>query len=187
VTERRARQPLGVNLGDIAPKVEPVPELHELLLDNFGLDKAELHTGRLSMSGPCFRHFGFDDRRQSVNTFEGFLVEVGLYQLDAEMPLDLHDELEYVDGIDFQFSAEQRLVVAQIPGGQVGDPQAIQYNGLELLPNARHVVRLQHQSIPQSSPVETNTRSVRNGLWKLSFVCERAYLRIQCNEFNATA
>ena len=69
------------------------------------------------MSGPCFRHFGFDYRRQSVNTFEVFLVEVTLYQLDAEVPLNLQHELEYVDGIDFQFSAEQRLIVAQILWG----------------------------------------------------------------------
>ena len=58
------------------------------------------------MSGPCFRHFGFDHRRQSVNAFEVFLVEVGLHQLDAEMPLNLQNELKYVDGIDFQFSAD---------------------------------------------------------------------------------
>src|SRR5580700_2159396 len=116
------------------------------------------------MSGPCFRHFGFDDRRQSVNTFEVFLVEVALHQLDAEMPLNLQNELEYVDGIDFQFSAEQRLIVPQILGGQVGDPQALQYNGLELLLNARHIGHLQHQRIPQSSPIEIDTTSVPKGL-----------------------
>jgi hypothetical protein len=102
------------------------------------------------MSGSCFRHFGFDDRRQSVNTFEVFLVKVGLHQLDAEMPFNLQDELEDVDGIDFQFSAEQQLIVAKILRGQVGDPQALQYNGLELLLNASHMVHLQHESIPQS-------------------------------------
>ena len=101
-----------VSQGDIAPpKSAPVLELNEMLssLNNFCLDKRELNIGELSMSGPGFRHFGFDDRRQSVNTFEVFLVEIGLHQLDAEMPLNLQNELEYVDGIDFQFSAEQRL------------------------------------------------------------------------------
>jgi len=50
------------------------------------------------MSGLCFRHFGLDDRRQSVNAFEVFLVEVALHELNAEMPLDLQNELEYVNG-----------------------------------------------------------------------------------------
>ncbi len=90
------------------------------------------------MSGSCFRDFGFDDRRQSVNAFEGFLVEVGLHQLDAKMPFNLQNELEHVDRIDFQFSAKQRLIVAQILGRQVGDLQTLQYDGLELLLNAFH-------------------------------------------------
>jgi hypothetical protein len=54
------------------------------------------------------------------------------------MPFNLHNELKDVDGIDFQFSADQRLIVAKIRGSQVGDPQALQYNGLELLLNAGH-------------------------------------------------
>jgi hypothetical protein len=61
-----------------------------------------------------------------------FLVEVGLYQLDAEMPLDLKHKLKDIDGIDFQFATEQRLIVAQILRSHVGNPQALQYNGLKL-------------------------------------------------------
>jgi hypothetical protein len=67
-----------------------------------------------------------------------FLVKAAPHQLDAEVPLNLQDELEYVDRIDFQFSAKQRLIVAQILRGQVSDPQAVQYEGLELLLNTRH-------------------------------------------------
>ena len=78
------------------------------------------------------------------------LVKVALYQLDAKMPLDLQDELKDVDGIDFKFSAEKRLIVAQIGRGQVGDPQAIQYDGLKLLLDGRHIVYLK-SSIPQSA------------------------------------
>ena len=107
------------------------------------------------MSELCFCHFGFadlrfDDRSQNVNTFEVLLIEIGMHQLDAEMSLNLKHELKNVDGIDFQLASEQRLIVAQILRGQVGDPQALQYNGLELLLDARHIDHLQHQSIPQS-------------------------------------
>jgi hypothetical protein len=93
------------------------------------------------MSGPCFRHFGFDDGRQGVNAFKVFLVKTSPHQLDAEVPLNLQDELEHIDGIDFQFSAEQRLIVVQILGGQVSDPQAAQYDGFKLLLNGRHMIR----------------------------------------------
>jgi hypothetical protein len=72
-----------------------------------------------------------------------FLVKAALHQLDAEVPLNLQDELEHIDGIDFQFSTEQRLVVAQILRGQVSDPQAAQNDGFELLLNTRHIIHLQ--------------------------------------------
>ena len=93
---------------------------------SFALDKGASFASASwdSMIRSRFRHFGFDDRRQNVNTFEVFLVEVGLHQLDAEMPLNLQNELKNVDGIDFQFAAEQRLIVAQILRGQVGDPSS---------------------------------------------------------------
>ena len=101
-------------------------------------------TGGIKVSGPCCRDLCFDDRRQGIETFEVFLVEIGLHQLDPEMPLDLQNELKNIDGIDFQVPTQQRLIVAQILRGQVGDPQALQYNGFELLLNAGHRVRLQH-------------------------------------------
>jgi hypothetical protein len=128
-------------LGVTAPTPQQVLKRKErlLYLDNFCLEE-ELVPEDLEMSGPCFRHFGFDDRCQSVDIFEVFLVETRLHQLDAEMPLDLQNQLQYVDGIDFQFSAKQRLIVAQILRGQVSDPQAVQYEGLELLLNTRHDV-----------------------------------------------
>jgi hypothetical protein len=67
-----------------------------------------------------------------------FLVEVGLHQLDAEMPLDLKHKLKDIDGIDFQFATEQRLIVAQILRSHVGDPQTLQYNGLKLFLDGWH-------------------------------------------------
>ena len=39
-------------------------------------------------------------------------LEVGLHQLDAEVPLDLKHKLKDIDGIDIQFAAQQRLIVA---------------------------------------------------------------------------
>jgi hypothetical protein len=89
-------------------------------------------SGKFWVSELCFCHFGFDDlrfddlrlddRRQNVNTLEVLLIEIGMHQLDAEMPLNLQHELKNVDGIDFQLATEQRLIVAQILRGQVGDP-----------------------------------------------------------------
>lgn len=61
-----------------------------------------------------------------------FLVEVGLHQLDTEVPLNLQHELKDIDGIDFQFATEQRLIVAQILRSHIGDPQALKYNGFKL-------------------------------------------------------
>jgi len=81
-----------VNPGGIAPPNAALPlERNELLLylDNFCLDKREIAHRGLPNSGPCFRHFGLDDRRQSVNAFEVFMVEVVLHQLYAEVPLNL--------------------------------------------------------------------------------------------------
>jgi hypothetical protein len=106
------------------------------------------------MSGPCFCDFGLDDRRQRVHAFEVLLIEVGLHQLDAEVSFDLQNELEHVDGIDFQFPAEQRLIVAQILGSQVGDPQAIQYDGLELLLYTRHIVVYETVGYHKAQPEE---------------------------------
>ena len=65
-------------------------------------------------SGPCFRHFQFDDCRQGINTFEIFLVKVGLHQFDAKVPLNLENQLKNVDGVDFEVSADERLIVAKI-------------------------------------------------------------------------
>src|ERR1700691_2209593 len=74
------------------------------------------------------------------------------------MPLNLKHELKDVDRIDFQLATEQRLIVTQILRGQVGNPQALDYNGFELLLNAGHIVRLQHKSISQSSTSRTGRR-----------------------------
>jgi len=41
-----------------------------------------------------------------------FLVEVGLHQLDTEVPLNLKHKLKDIDGIDLEFATEQWLVVA---------------------------------------------------------------------------
>src|ERR1700732_4084560 len=67
-----------------------------------------------------------------------FLVEVGLHQLDAEVPLNLKHELKDIDGIDFQFATEQRLIVAQVLRSHVSDPQTLQYNGLKLFLDGWH-------------------------------------------------
>ena len=107
-----------------------------------------MRSVKADSSGLSFRHFGFDGRRQSVNTFQIFLVEGSLHELDAEMSFNFHHELEHVDGIDFQLSAEQRLVVAQVCGSHVGNPQTAQYNGLKLFLNARHIVGQENRSIP---------------------------------------
>jgi hypothetical protein len=53
------------------------------------------------MSGFCFGHFAFDDRGQRVDALEVFLVEVALHQLDVEVPFNLQNQLEDVDGVDF--------------------------------------------------------------------------------------
>ncbi len=45
-------------------------------------------------------------RAGRINTFKAFLVEVRLHQLDAEVPLNLKNELKNVDGIDFEFSTD---------------------------------------------------------------------------------
>ena len=63
-------------------------------------------------SGPCFRHFRFDDRGKGVDAFQICRIEVPLHQLDPEVPFDLQHKLQDVDGIDFQFSAEKRLIIA---------------------------------------------------------------------------
>jgi len=67
-----------------------------------------------------------------------FLVEVGLHQLDTEVPLNFKHELKDIDGIDFQFATEQWLIVAQILRSHVSDPQALQYNRLKLFLDGWH-------------------------------------------------
>ena len=56
------------------------------------------------MSVLCRRHFGFDDCRQSIHTFQMLLVEIGLHQLDTEVPLNFQNKLKNIDGVDFQFA-----------------------------------------------------------------------------------
>jgi hypothetical protein len=75
----------------------------------------------LPSSGPCFRHFRFDHRCQGTNALEVLRVEVPLHEFDSEMPFDLYHQLEDIDRIDFQFSAQKRLIVAQVLRGQVSD------------------------------------------------------------------
>jgi hypothetical protein len=106
---------------------------------------------RLRISGPCFRHFRFDHRGQGTYGLEKLRVEVALYKLDPEMPFDLQNQLEHVDRIDFQISAEKWVIVAQVRRCQISDPQAAQNDRLELFANARHISVYEHDSIPQRS------------------------------------
>ena len=108
------------------------------------------------MSGFCCRHLRFDDRCQSLDILDVFLVEVSLHELDTEMPLNLKHQLKNVDGVDFQVATQKWLVVAQILRGQISDPQALQYNGFELLLDAGHILRFQHPE--HTIKIDTNKR-----------------------------
>jgi hypothetical protein len=67
-------------MGGVASRQNPATllELNELLPqgDDFCFNQRGIrHEGT---SSPCFCHFQFDGGGQSVNSFEGFLIEVGL-------------------------------------------------------------------------------------------------------------
>lgn len=106
---------------------------------------------RPQMSGLCFRDFRFDHRRKRTDARQILRVEITLHKFDPEMPFDFQHQLKNVDGIDFQFSAEKWVIVAEIRGGQIGDPQATQYDWLELFANARHSLVYKHGRITQTS------------------------------------
>lgn len=56
------------------------------------------------ISGPGFRHFRFNHRREGADGLKIFGVEIALHQLDTEMPFNFQDQLENIDGIDLQRS-----------------------------------------------------------------------------------
>jgi hypothetical protein len=82
--------------------------------------------------------FGFDDCRQSSNALPGVFVELALYQLDPKAPLDLQNKLQNIDGIDLKIAIQQLLIVAQILGRLVLDPQTGYNNFFELLRSVFH-------------------------------------------------
>ena len=84
------------------------------------------------------RYPGFDGRRQSIDTTPRSLVELAIHKLDAKMSFDLKNELENIDGVDFQNAAKQRLIVVQVLWSHVRDPQAAEDKRLELLLNIFH-------------------------------------------------
>lgn len=127
---------------------------------------------RPQLSGLCFRHFRFDRRRKRTDARQILRVEITLHKFDPEMPFDFQHELKNVDGIDFQFSAEKRVIVAEVRGGQIGDPQATQYDGLELFANARHKLVYKHGRITQRS-IGKSPQERLGGLRKAGFVGSR--------------
>jgi hypothetical protein len=84
------------------------------------------------------RDFGFDGRRQRSNALPGAFVELAIYKLDPEVPLNLQNELQNIDGIDLEIAPQQLLIVAQIIGCSVLDPQTGNNNLFELLRNVFH-------------------------------------------------
>jgi hypothetical protein len=84
------------------------------------------------------RDFGFDGCRQRSNALPGAFVELAIDKLDAEASLNFQNELQNIDGINLEIASQQRLVVAQIFGGSILDPQAGNNNLFELLRNIFH-------------------------------------------------
>src|ERR1035441_3182189 len=89
-------------------------------LSKVGMGK---HPHGMQMLSPC-RNLRFDGRGQTIDTLPCAFVEFAVHQLDAEMPLNLKNELENIDGVDLQIAAKERLIVAQFFRGQVPDSQA---------------------------------------------------------------
>jgi len=110
-----------------------------------------------------------------------FLVEVGLHQLDTEVPLNLKHELKDIDGIDFQFATEQWLIVAQILRSHVSDPQALQYNGLKLFLDGWHNAywRQYNIALRGRSYITMNWRAGTNRTANFSAACESNPIQIR--------
>src|ERR1035441_10352955 len=89
-------------------------------LSKVGMGK---HPHGMQMLSLC-RNLRFHGCGQTIDASPLALVEFAVHQLDAEMPLDLKNELEDIDGVDLQIAAKQRLIVAQILRCQVLDSQA---------------------------------------------------------------
>jgi hypothetical protein len=86
-----------------------------------------------------------------------FRVELRLHQFDTEVPLDLKHELKDIDGINFEVATKQWLIVAEILGSHVGDPQTLQYDRLELLFNAGHDVSMQSKKKEHTTKVSAGS------------------------------
>ena len=69
--------------------------------------------------------FFFDGRRQGVDSFPGRLIEFAIHKFDIEMPLNLKNELEDINGVDPQIPTKQRFIIPQALWTPVRDPQAL--------------------------------------------------------------
>src|ERR1035437_23068 len=108
-------------------------------LAGFVLEQAGMgrHPQGVCMLGLC-RDLRFDGRGQAIDALPRALVEFPFYQLDAEMPLNLENELQDIDRVDLQIAANQWLIVAQLFRGQVPDPQAANDDRLKLFLDVGH-------------------------------------------------
>jgi hypothetical protein len=77
--------------------------------------------------------FCFDGCRQRSNALPCAFVELAIYKLNSKVPLNFQNELQNIDGINIEIASKQLLIVAQIFGGTVLDPQTGNNNLFELL------------------------------------------------------
>src|ERR1035438_1596798 len=82
-------------------------------------------TGRALPSSvvtlPCLGQPRLNGGRQVIDAGPFLAFELAGDQLDAEMPLDFENDLQDVDGVDFQLAAQQGSVVgeARLLGGEL--------------------------------------------------------------------
>src|ERR1035438_5637460 len=76
--------------------------------------------------------------RQVIDAGPFLAFELAGNQLDAEMPLDFENDLQDVDGVDFQLAAQQGSVVGETRRSVVPQTQTSGDNPLQLLLNALH-------------------------------------------------
>src|ERR1035441_7420155 len=76
--------------------------------------------------------------RQAIDAGPFLAFELAGDQLDAEMPLDFENDLQDVDGVDFQLAAQQGRVVGEASHSVVGKTQTLGDDPLQLLLNALH-------------------------------------------------
>jgi hypothetical protein len=89
----------------------------------------------------CFAGLGqprLNGGRQVIDAGPFLAFKLAGDQLDAEMPLDLENDLQDVDRVDLQLAAEQGRVVGEARHRVVPKTQTSGDNLLQLLLNALH-------------------------------------------------